>query len=150
MAIFKRAEATPTEPPVYDGLAGLESADPTELATRVFLGAFSDSPSHHVRPEAVLGVLQQLAGVSEVPKMTVRGMLTTPTARYALDPVLVQCVLLWERALIAGRLSRGSEAYHHLVLLPTGSRALAGAEPASVVRSLIDGGLRPHSAPPAT
>lgn len=139
MAIFKRTSAVPTEPAVYQGMAGLESADPAELAARVFLRTFSGAETRHVRPETVLGVLQQLAGVDEVPSMTVRGTLTTPRARYALDPVFVQCVLLWERALIAGRLSRGSEAYHHLVLLPAGARALAAAQPESTVRQLIDG-----------
>ena len=138
MAIFKRTSAMPTEPAVYHGLAGLESADPAELAVRVFLGAFAGAESRHVRPEAVLGVLQQLSAVDEVPGMTVRGTLTTPRARYALDPVFVQCVLLWERALIAGRLSRGSEAYHHLVLLPMGARALAGADSEAAVRALVD------------
>ena len=138
MAIFKRTSAVPTEPTVYQGLAGLESADPAELAARVFFGAFAGTESRHVRPEAVLGVLQQLAGVDEVPGMTVRGTLTTPRARYTLDPVFLQCVLVWERALIAGRLSRGSEAYHHLVLLPVGARALAGADPEAAVRALID------------
>ena len=69
--------------------------------------------------------------------MTVRGTLTTPRARYDLDPVFLQCVLVWERALIAGRLSRGSEAYHHIVLLPMGARALDGAGPEAAVRALI-------------
>jgi hypothetical protein len=137
MAIFKRTSAVATEPAVYPGVAGLESADPAELAARVFLSTFSGAESRHVRPEAVLGVLQQLAGVDEVPGMTVRGTMTTPRAKYGLDPVFVQCVLLWERALVAGRLSRGSEAYHHIVLLPRGSRALAGDEPAAAVRALF-------------
>ncbi|KQZ09620.1 hypothetical protein ASD23_15610 [Agromyces sp. Root1464] len=138
MAIFKRTPAVPTVPTVYQGLAGLESAVPAELAARVFLGAFAGAESRHVRPETVLGILQRLSGVDEVPGMTVRGTLTTPRARYALDPVFVQCVLLWERALIAGRLSRGSEAYHHLVLLPMGARALVGADPEAAVRTLLD------------
>ena len=99
MAIFKRTPAVPTVPTVYQGLAGLESAVPAELAARVFLGAFAGAESRHVRPETVLGILQRLSGVDEVPGMTVRGTLTTPRARYALDPVFVQCVLLWERAL---------------------------------------------------
>lgn len=77
--------------------------------------------------------------------MTVRGTLTTPRARYTLDPVFLQCVLVWERALIAGRLSRGSEAYHHLVLLPMGARALADADAVSAVRRLIADGTRPTS-----
>ncbi len=138
MGIFTRAEAAPTEPPLYPGLAGLESADPGELATHLFLRVFTSGQSSHVRPEAVLGALQRISGVDEVPGMTVRGTLTTPRARYTLDPVFLQCVLVWERALIAGRLSRGSEAYHHLVLLPMGARALAGADPEAAVRALID------------
>ncbi|KRC61413.1 hypothetical protein ASE14_11080 [Agromyces sp. Root81] len=138
MGIFTRTDAKPTEPPRYSGLSGLEAADPIELASNVFVRVFADQQSPHVRPEAVLGVLQQLAGVDEVPGMTVRGTLTTPRARYALDPVFLQCVLLWERGLIAGRLSRGSEAYHHIVLLPMGSRALAGEDPDAAVRARID------------
>ena len=138
MGIFTRAAAKSTEPPLYSGIAGLESADPIELASNVFVRVFADRQSPHVRPEAALGVLQQLAGVDEVPGMTVRGTLTTPRAQYALDPVFLQCVLLWERALIAGRHSRGSEAYHHLVVLPMGSRALASENPEAAVRALVD------------
>jgi hypothetical protein len=137
MSIFKRADPTPTGPPHYSGLPGLEAADPTDLAVEVFLGVFTIGKSHYVRPEAVLGVLQQLAGMDEIPGITVRGTLTTPRARYSLDPVFLQCVLLWERGLIAGRLSRGSEAYHHIVLLPRGSRALASTDPDTELRLLI-------------
>ncbi|MBM7832589.1 hypothetical protein JOE59_003294 [Agromyces cerinus] len=52
MGIFTRAEAAPTEPPLYPGLAGLESADAGELATQLFLRVFAVGQSSHVRPEA--------------------------------------------------------------------------------------------------
>lgn len=137
MGLFRRSEAVSPEPRLYEGFAGLEAAEPIDLAVNVLLRLFPRGDGAHYRPETVLGVIQDLADISEVPGVTVRGTITTPRARYALDPFYLQCVLIWEHALLAGRLSRGSEAYHHIVLLPRGHRALTSASPEEELRALI-------------
>lgn len=137
MGLFTRADAEPTEPARYDGVAGLESADPVELAATVFLSVFTVGPSKHFNPADVLRALQRLCGIDEVPPEAIRRILAKPGDRYSLDPLYLQCVLLWERALLAARLSRGGEARHHLVLLPEGSRALADPEAESALRRLM-------------
>jgi hypothetical protein len=139
MAIFRNRDkdASPAEEPLYAGLAGMYAADPGELAAELFIRLFATDQKPHYRPEAALGILQRLGGVDEVPAITVRGTMTTPRAKYSLDPLYVQCVLLWERGLVAGRLSRGSEAYHHLVLLPRGLQVLSGADPAAALRRAV-------------
>lgn len=139
MGMFRSRDkdTSPVGEPLYAGLAGLYAADPGELAVELFVRLFATDQEPHYRPEAALGVLQGLGGVDEVPAITVRGTMTTPRAKYSLDPLYVQCVLLWERGLVAGRLSRGSEAYHHLVLLPRGFQALGSADPAAALRRAI-------------
>jgi hypothetical protein len=139
MGIFrsKDKDASPAEEPLYAGLAGMYTADPGELAVQVFLRLFAPDQKSHHRPEAALGVLQRLGGVDEIPAIIVRGTMATPRAKYSLDPLYVQCVLLWERGLVAGRLSRGSEAHHHLVLLPRGLQALGSSDPAAALRRAV-------------
>jgi hypothetical protein len=139
MGIFggRNKDRSSVEEPLYDGIAGMSAADPGELAVHVFVRLFAPEQGAHYRPEAALGVLQGLGGVHEIPGITVRGTLTKPSARYSLDPLYVQCVLLWEQGLVAGRLSRGSEAHHHLVLLPRGFHALSSADPAAALRRAV-------------
>lgn len=105
MGFFTRADAEPTEPARYDGVAGLESADPVELAATVFLSVFTAGPSKHFNPADVLRALQRLCGIDEVPSEAIRRILAKPGDTYSLDPLYLQCVLLWERALLAARLS---------------------------------------------
>lgn len=138
MRISWHDDEAPAEPPIYEGLAGLAAADPAELAARAFVRVFSAGQPPHYRPEAVLGILQQFAGLNEIPGATVRGIMTSPGARYSLDPLYLQCVLLWERGLLAGRLSRG-DSHHHVVLLPRGWRALTEAKPYDTVLEILNG-----------
>lgn len=139
MGIFrsKSTDKSPVEEPLYEGLAGLNAADPVELAVQVFVRLFATEQGTHYRPEAALGVLQQLGGFHEIPGIIIRGTMGTPTARYSLDPLYVQCALLWEQGLVAGRLSRGSEAHHHLVLLPRGFQALGSVDAAAALRTIL-------------
>lgn len=143
MGIFNRGEKAETGPPVYGGIDGLRSADPVELAVVVFLEVFTGEEQAHHRPEAVLGALQRLSGHDEVPSSAIRGILTKPGARYSLDAILLQCVLVWERGLVAGRLSRGSEANHHIVLLPQGRRVQQDSDPAGLLRRSLTGQTAP-------
>lgn len=113
----------------------LAAADPVRVAVDTFVTVFTAATRTHVVPYAVHGALQELFGIDEVDEPTIRGTIERTGAKYALDPYFVQCLTMWENALLAGRLSRGEHDY--VVLLPRGSEALREPNPAAALEAIL-------------
>ncbi|MGV8886167.1 MAG: hypothetical protein ACOH1T_11350 [Microbacteriaceae bacterium] len=127
----------PNHAPLYAGLPGMAAADPAELALQVFLRVFTPSGTHF-DVETVHGVLQDLSGQREITGRDVRAVFAMAETFEPLDPFYLQCMLIWERSLIAARLTRGRDhTWSYLVLLPRGWQALVSPNPTEAVRTLI-------------
>lgn len=116
--------------PRYDGESGLWAADDVLVATDLLFAVFG--------PGAVAGTSQPASeAVSSLTALAgISGSL------FSLPPPSVQvrsleALLLWERALVAGRMPTASDTPTYLQLLRRGPEVLQAADPPAQLRRLL-------------
>lgn len=123
--------------PRFAGPEGLWNADPVELATALFLQAFTPIggealPSRRI--ELLNDDLAALCGIG-LPAMRVR----TAQPLAMLSQLALDCVLIWERARVAARHTGGGGPIVNssAEMLRMGTVVLQSADPVATMRQLL-------------
>ena len=119
----------PTGPstPLFAGPEGLWTADPEELAARLFVAVFAGQGAVPLPQKEVSDVYATLAGLGGYTLPDVRSGNTQPLG---LTVQLAQeAILIWERATVATRLSAGTGPVSHTItMLRFGPGVLTAAD----------------------
>lgn len=127
--------AAPYQPP-FAGPEGVWNADPVELAARLFVHSFASLAQVPLPQRETTELYDFLATLGGYTLPAVRSVSTQPLA---LTVQLVQeCVLTWERATVATRLSAGTGPVSHTItMLRFGPGILSAADPVAALRARL-------------
>jgi hypothetical protein len=128
----------PTAPstPQFAGPEGLWTADPEELAARLFTAVFAGQGAVPLPQKEVSEVYATLAGLGGYTLPDVRSGNTQPLG---LTVQLAQeAILIWERATVATRLSAGTGPVSHTItMLRFGPGVLTSADPVAALKARL-------------
>jgi hypothetical protein len=124
----------------FDGLPALQSADPVELAAALFTETFAEVrlAAPVVEMPSVDRAMDRLTGWAS--KRSAIGWLSGQLAfRPEVQPYLMESVLIWQQARIAGMRSWGTaqRSAAGVVLLPRGAELLKSSDPVAGLRALL-------------
>ncbi len=127
---------TAASTPPFAGPEGLWTADPVELAARLFVTVFVGQGAVPLPQKDVSEVYSTLAGLGGYSLPDVRSGNTQPLG---LTVQLAQeAILTWERATIATRLSAGSGPVSHTItMLRFGPGILTSADPVAALKARL-------------
>jgi hypothetical protein len=122
--------------PPFAGPEGLWTADPEELAARLFVTVFAGQGAVPLPQKDVSEVYSTLAALGGYSLPDVRSGNTQPLG---LTVQLAQeAVLIWERATVATRLSAGTGPVSHTItMLRFGPGVLNAADPVTALKSRL-------------
>ncbi|MDO9396726.1 MAG: hypothetical protein Q7T71_09295 [Herbiconiux sp.] len=122
--------------PPFAGPEGLWTADPEELAARLFVTVFAGQGAVPLPQKDVSEIYSTLAGLGGYSLPDVRSGNTQPLG---LTVQLAQeCILLWERATVATRLSAGSGPVSHTItMLRFGPGVLSAGDPVLALKARL-------------
>ena len=122
--------------PPFAGPEGLWTADPVELAARLFTSVFAGQGAVPLPQKDVSDVYSALAGLGGYSLPDVRSGNTQPLG---LTVQLAQeCILIWERATVATRLSAGTGPVSHTItMLRFGPGVLQSADPVAALKARL-------------
>jgi hypothetical protein len=122
--------------PPFAGPEGLWTADPEQLAARLFVTVFAGQGAVPLPQKDVSEVYSALAGLGGYSLPDVRSGNTQPLG---LTVQLAQeAILTWERATIATRLSAGAGPVSHTVtMLRFGPGVLNAADPVAALKARL-------------
>ena len=122
--------------PAYAGPQGLWTADPDELAARLFVTVFAGQGAVPLPQRDISEVYATLASLGGYSLPDVRSGNTQPLG---LTVQLAQeCILIWERATVATRLSAGTGPVSQTVtMLRFGPGVLAAPDPAAALKARL-------------
>ncbi|WP_291055998.1 hypothetical protein [Herbiconiux sp.] len=128
------SSAAPT--PLFAGPEGLWTADPDELAARLFVAVFAGQGAVPLPQKDVSEVYSTLAGLGGYSLPDVRSGNTQPLG---LTVQLAQeSILIWERATVATRLSAGQGPVSHTItMLRFGPGLLTAADPVAALKARL-------------
>ncbi|GAA2222782.1 hypothetical protein N1031_01675 [Herbiconiux moechotypicola] len=128
--------SSPSPSPVFAGPEGLWTADPEELAARLFVTVFAGQGAVPLPQKDVSEVYATLAGLGGYTLPDVRSGNTQPLG---LTVQLAQeSILLWERATVATRLSAGAGPVSHTItMLRFGPGILSAGDPVAALKSRL-------------
>ncbi|MFB2581844.1 hypothetical protein ACEXQD_11365 [Herbiconiux sp. P15] len=122
--------------PPFAGPEGLWTADPEELAARLFTTVFAGQGAVPLPQKDVADVYASLAGLGGYSLPDVRSGNTQPLG---LTVQLAQeCILIWERATVATRLSAGAnQVAHTITMLRFGPAVLQASDPVAALKARL-------------
>lgn len=122
--------------PPFAGPQGLWTADPTELAARLFVTVFAGQGAVPLPQKDVSDVYSTLASLGGYSLPDVRSGNTQPLG---LTVQLAQeSILIWERATVATRLSAGTGPVSHTItMLRFGPGILSAADPVAALKARL-------------
>jgi hypothetical protein len=122
--------------PQFAGPEGLWTADPEELAARLFVAVFAGQGAVPLPQKEVSEVYATLAALGGYSLPDVRSGNTQPLG---LTVQLAQeAILIWERATVATRLSAGAGPVSHTItMLRFGPGVLTSADPVAALKARL-------------
>ncbi|WP_368499576.1 hypothetical protein [Herbiconiux sp. A18JL235] len=128
--------STPSSGSVFAGPEGLWTADPEELAARLFVTVFAGQGAVPLPQKDVSEVYSTLAGLGGYSLPDVRSGNTQPLG---LTVQLAQeAILIWERATVATRLSAGAGPVSHTItMLRFGPGVLNASDPVAALKARL-------------
>ncbi|QJU53745.1 hypothetical protein SCB71_10980 [Herbiconiux sp. KACC 21604] len=128
--------STPSSGSVFSGPEGLWTADPEELAARLFVTVFAGQGAVPLPQKDVSEVYSTLAGLGGYSLPDVRSGNTQPLG---LTVQLAQeAILIWERATVATRLSAGAGPVSHTItMLRFGPGVLNASDPVAALKARL-------------
>jgi hypothetical protein len=126
----------PASNPPFAGPEGLWTADPDELAARLFVTVFAGQAAVPLPQRDVSDIYSTLAALGGYSLPDVRSGNTQPLG---LTVQLAQeAILIWERATIATRLSAGSgPVAHTITMLRFGPGILTAGDPVAALKARL-------------